>query len=79
MTAEDIERGKPDPSGYILAAEKLGTSAEQCLVFEDAAAGIQAGLNAGSDVVAIGFASPNDAKPACPLISDFREIEFRLT
>ncbi|WP_282608510.1 HAD-IA family hydrolase [Pelagibius sp. Alg239-R121] len=78
VTAEDIEHGKPDPSGYVLAAEKLGTNAEQCLVFEDAPAGIQAGLNAGSDVIAIGFASPGDTKPNCPLISDFRAIEFRL-
>ena len=35
-------------------------------------------LNAGSDVIAIGFASPGDAKPICPLISDFQAIEFRL-
>ena len=79
VTAEDVEHGKPDPSGFILAAAKLGTTAEQCLVFEDAPAGIQAGLAAGSDVIAIGFASPGDAKPDCPLISDFRAIEFKLT
>ncbi|MDA4843930.1 HAD-IA family hydrolase [Hoeflea poritis] len=79
VTAEDIERGKPDPSGFILAAERLGTKAEECLVFEDAPAGIQAGLNAGSDVIAIGFANPDDAEPVCPLIEDFREIDFRLS
>lgn len=79
VTAEDIEHGKPDPSGFVLAAKKLGTHAGECLVFEDAPAGIQAGLNAGSDVIAIGFASPVDAKPVCPLIADFRAVEFRLT
>lgn len=79
VTAEDIERGKPDPSGYILAAERLGTTAENCLVFEDAPAGIQAGLNAGSDVIAIGFASPVETKPVCPVIADFRAIAFALT
>lgn len=78
VCAEDIEHGKPDPSGYHLAATRLGTTADQCLVFEDAPAGIQAGLNAGSDVIAIGFASPTDTRPACPLISDFEAIEFRL-
>ncbi|MES0809532.1 HAD-IA family hydrolase [Roseibium sp. SCPC15] len=78
VTAEDIDHGKPDPAGYMLAAEKLGTKAEQCLVFEDAPAGIQAGLNAGSDVIAIGFASPDHPKPDCPLVSDFRSIEFNL-
>ena len=79
VTAEDIEHGKPDPSGYILAAERLGTTAENCLVFEDAPAGIQAGLNAGSDVIAIGFASPVDESPDCPVISDFRAIDFTLS
>lgn len=79
VTAEDIEHGKPDPSGYLLAAERLGKPAENCLVFEDASAGIQAGLNAGSDVVAIGFASPDDAKPVCPVVADFHAIEFRLS
>jgi len=78
VTAEDVERGKPDPSGYLLAAERLAASAEQSLVFEDAPAGIQAGLNAGSDVIAIGFATPDEVKPVCPLISDFRAIDFRL-
>lgn len=79
VTAEDIEHGKPDPSGFILAAKQLGTQAEHCLVFEDAPAGIQAGLNAGSDVIAIGFASPGEAQFDCPLIEDFRAIEFRLS
>ncbi|WP_305985563.1 HAD-IA family hydrolase [Roseibium sp. MMSF_3544] len=79
VTAEDIERGKPDPSGYLLAAERLGTNAGDCLVFEDASAGIQAGLNAGSDVVAIGYASADGSKADCPLIPDFRSIDFRLT
>ncbi|MET1412804.1 HAD family hydrolase [Roseibium sp. HPY-6] len=79
VTAEDIESGKPDPEGYRLAAERLGTDPENCLVFEDAAAGIQAGLNAGSDVVAIGFASPDDAQPDCPVVADFHAIEFRLS
>jgi len=78
VAAEDIKRGKPDPSGFILAAEKLGTNAEQCLVFEDAIAGIQAGLNAGSDVIAIGFATPDETHQLCPVIADFRAIEFTL-
>ncbi|QDG77740.1 HAD-IA family hydrolase [Labrenzia sp. PHM005] len=78
VTAENIENGKPDPTGYLLAAEKLGTNAKDCLVFEDAPAGIQAGLNAGSDVIAIGYASPGDKTPDCPVITDFRDITFRL-
>jgi sugar-phosphatase len=54
LAAEDVRHGKPDPSGYRRAATLLGTSAEQCLVFEDAQAGINAGLAAGADVLVIG-------------------------
>lgn len=78
VTAEDIERGKPDPAGYILAAERLGTRAEDCLVFEDAPAGIEAGQKAGSDVIAIGYASPAGTTHPCPVVPDFREIDFKL-
>ena len=53
ITAEDVERGKPAPDCFLLAAERLGVSAEDCLVFEDAAAGIAAAEAAGCAVVVI--------------------------
>ena len=53
VTAEDITRGKPDPEGYLLAAARLGFQARDCLVFEDAAAGIEAGERAGGSVLVI--------------------------
>lgn len=53
ITGEDVSIGKPDPQGYRRAAERLGVRAEDCLVFEDAPAGILAGLAAGADVVVV--------------------------
>jgi sugar-phosphatase len=53
ITAEDIPRGKPDPACYQLAARQLGWTADECLVFEDATAGIRAGEAAGAPVVVI--------------------------
>ncbi|MFC4313225.1 HAD-IA family hydrolase [Steroidobacter flavus] len=53
ITAEDIPKGKPDPACYQLAARQLGWTADDCLVFEDAAAGIRAGEAAGAPVVVI--------------------------
>lgn len=53
ITAEDIKFGKPNPEPYLLGAERLGLSAPECLVVEDAPAGIIAGLEAGSAVVAV--------------------------
>ena len=53
ITAEDVSAGKPAPDGYRLAAERLGVAAPDCVVFEDAAAGIQAGEAAGAALVVI--------------------------
>jgi len=53
ITAEDIPNGKPAPDCYQLAAGKLGFAVEDCLVFEDAAAGIRAGEAAGASIVVI--------------------------
>ncbi len=52
LTSNDITHGKPHPEPYLKAAEKLGASPQECLVFEDVPAGIRAGKSAGSRVVA---------------------------
>lgn len=53
VTAEDVSTGKPDPEGYLRAAEILGVDPARCLVVEDAPAGLKAGLAAGSKVLAV--------------------------
>lgn len=53
VTADDVARGKPDPEPYLLAASRLGVPAGQCVVVEDAPAGITAGKAAGMTVLAV--------------------------
>jgi sugar-phosphatase len=53
VTPERLSRGKPDPEGYLLAASELGFRAADCVVFEDAPAGVDAGRAAGCHVVGI--------------------------
>jgi sugar-phosphatase len=53
VTAEQVEKGKPDPAGYLRAAELLGVDPADALVLEDAPAGVEAGLAAGMTVVAV--------------------------
>jgi len=53
ITAEDVSRGKPNPDGFLAAAARLGFDAADCLVFEDAPAGIEAAEAAGADVMVI--------------------------
>jgi sugar-phosphatase len=53
VTAEDVIQGKPAPDCFLLAAKRLGVDARDCLVFEDAPAGIAAAEAAGASVVVI--------------------------
>lgn len=48
-----VTQGKPDPEVYLLSAEQLKMPPERCIVFEDAILGIQAGKNAGMQVVGV--------------------------
>lgn len=53
VTAEDVSQGKPAPDCFLLAAKRLGINPKDCLVFEDAPAGIAAAEAAGASVVVI--------------------------
>jgi sugar-phosphatase len=53
VTAEDVSQGKPAPDCFLLAAKRLGVDARDCLVFEDAPAGIAAAEAAGASVMVI--------------------------
>ncbi len=48
-----VHRGKPDPEIYLTAASRVGVEPARCVVFEDAFAGIDAGLRGGMKVVAV--------------------------
>jgi sugar-phosphatase len=53
VTADRVRAGKPDPEGYLLAARELSVDPMQCVVFEDAPAGIAAGRAAGARTIGI--------------------------
>jgi sugar-phosphatase len=73
VTAEDVPRGKPDPAGYLVAAESLGVPACDCVVFEDSPAGIAAGLAAKASVVGVsGRALDSDAPLVVQNLTDVR-------
>lgn len=74
ITADDVSVGKPAPDPYLLAATRLGFPPEACLVFEDNAAGIQAGRAAGMAVIAVGHPDRADLAAAAAIIRDFRDL-----
>lgn len=58
VTAEDVERRKPDPDIFLMAASRLGVSPSQCTVVEDAVNGIAAAKAAGMRCVAVASTFP---------------------
>ncbi|GJM41617.1 MAG: beta-phosphoglucomutase [Ardenticatenaceae bacterium] len=78
--ADDVARGKPHPDLFLLAAERLGVPPEQCLVFEDAIAGIEAGRRANMPVIAVASAhTPNelaDLPGVRQVIKDFNQLQL---
>lgn len=53
ITADRVTNGKPDPEAFLLGARELGVSPSDCIVFEDAPAGIAAGRASGAFVVGL--------------------------
>ena len=53
VTSDDVTNGKPHPEPYLQGAERLGLSPAECLVIEDAPAGIQSGLAGGMKVIGL--------------------------
>jgi HAD superfamily hydrolase (TIGR01509 family) len=52
-TQEDVDRGKPEPDVYLLAAERLGISPTEMIVFEDSEAGTKAAAAAGAITISV--------------------------
>ncbi len=75
VTANHVQRGKPHPDPYLLGAERLGFEPADCVVFEDAAAGAQAALEAGVGLV-VGVSEFALATEADIVVRDLTGITF---
>jgi beta-phosphoglucomutase len=61
VDGNSIKMSKPDPEVFLKASEQLGIKPENCLVVEDADAGIEAAVSAGMKVLAVGAAAANQS------------------
>jgi beta-phosphoglucomutase family hydrolase len=61
VSAEDVTVGKPDPQVFLKAAQKLGVPTSQCIVVEDAAAGVEAARRAGMRSIGVNRTTALDA------------------
>ncbi|WP_452232385.1 beta-phosphoglucomutase [Lacinutrix sp. MEBiC02595] len=73
VDGNNVTKAKPDPEVFLLAAEQLGVNPEDCIVFEDAVAGVEA-ANA-ANMISIGIGEQNILKEANYIFSDFTEME----
>jgi beta-phosphoglucomutase len=68
VTGADVERGKPDPQVFLLAAERLGVAPQQCAVVEDAPQGVEAANRAGMLSIALTGTAPAAALADADLV-----------
>lgn len=74
IAAEDVKKGKPDPEMFLQAAERLGTPAAECLVFEDAPNGVQAARAGNMPVVAVPHPLLRDMPEEWAIISEADQV-----
>lgn len=70
ISADDVTSGKPDPEGFLLAAQKLDVEPNQCIVIEDATAGVDAAKAAGMKCIAVTNTNPQEALAKADLVTD---------
>ncbi|MEN9954567.1 MAG: hypothetical protein RLZZ41_231 [Actinomycetota bacterium] len=75
VSGDDVENGKPAPDPYLLGAKNLGFDASDCIVFEDADAGVKAGLAAGAAFV-VGVSKRALDTDADIVVEDLTGISF---
>jgi HAD superfamily hydrolase (TIGR01509 family) len=75
VSVQDVTHGKPAPDVFLRAAELLGVRPEKCCVIEDSAAGVQAALAAGMQVIGITNSLPAAAlRAATHVVPDYEAI-----
>lgn len=74
VTAGDTTHGKPHPEPYEKSAYALGVAPWDCIVFEDAPAGVLSARRAGARVIAIGTSRPTNADEWA---ADFKDVDVR--
>jgi beta-phosphoglucomutase len=74
VDGNDVTKAKPDPEVFLIAAEKLGIPPQDCIVFEDSVAGVEAANLAG--MMSIGIGDKEILKKADHNFADFTQIDI---
>jgi HAD superfamily hydrolase (TIGR01509 family) len=60
VTGSDVTHSKPNPEGFLIAAERIGRNPEDCYVVEDSISGLEAGLASGATVIGLTSTLPEE-------------------
>jgi len=74
VSGDDVEKSKPDPAPYLLAAKQLSVDILKCLVLEDSLTGVQSGLSSGAKVIGIPHLVQMSEHPNLRVISSLDQI-----
>jgi sugar-phosphatase len=78
VSGDMVAQGKPAPEGYLLGAVRLGRRPADCVVLEDAPAGVEAGIAAGMRVIGVATTYPRERLTGCSsIVGDLSEISVR--
>jgi mannitol-1-/sugar-/sorbitol-6-phosphatase len=78
ITADDVTNGKPAPDCFLLAAETLGVPIGDCLVWEDAPAGIAAAEAAGASVMVMTATHHEAMDTAHPMLASYEPVSIAI-
>jgi len=80
VSGDDVKIGKPDPETYLVIAKKLGFKAEECLVLEDATAGIESAKAAGCKCIAVRNPNtpPQNYSKADKVINSLKDLTLNI-
>lgn len=80
ITGDEVKRGKPDPACFIQASEKLHVIPEECLVLEDAEAGITGAKSIGMKVIAVPtqFTKKQDFSKADIIVDSLKKVNWKM-
>ena len=73
VSGRDVKEGKPNPQGFLMAAKKLNVSPADCVVIEDAIAGVAAAKSAGMKCLAVTNTNPKGSLAEADLVVDTLE------
>ncbi|TXH69490.1 MAG: HAD family hydrolase [Thiothrix sp.] len=79
VSADEVQHGKPAPDCFLLAAQRLGVAIENCLVFEDAPAGIQAAEAAGANLLVITATHTHKLATAQQAVANYKQLALTVT